>query len=282
MKNLIKISIMLFIGCCFAACDIVENVSEDPNGSPIPTPTGDTLAKRVLLEEYTGHQCGNCPPAAVTAKEILAAKNGRVSLVTIHAGFFARTNASGKYSTNFVVPEGLAYYNAFSVSVNPIGTVDRKDYSGSKPINESLWEEKVTEQLTKSARVYLKSNHTYDVNSRLLEINTRIVMLNNVDTTLRILALITEDKIVDWQTDYSKTPPDVSDYSHSHVLRGSMNSTWGDELFTTSAIAGANFSKSFSLTLNPNWNANNCSVVIFVYNDITKEVEQVEELKIIQ
>ena len=63
----------------------------------------------------------------------------------------------------------------------------------------------------------------------------------------------------------------IENYEHNHVLRSSVNSTWGESIeFTDSIIY-----KSYDLT-NPN-NINdisNCSIIAYVYDEETKEIIQ--------
>jgi hypothetical protein len=52
-----------------------------------PTFTPNTNTNRnVLLEDYTGHRCNNCPAAATIAKNIEAANPNRVFIMSVHAG----------------------------------------------------------------------------------------------------------------------------------------------------------------------------------------------------
>ena len=48
--------------------------------------TNNNTNVNVLIEDYTGHQCGNCPQAAVVANNIENANPGRVFVISEHAG----------------------------------------------------------------------------------------------------------------------------------------------------------------------------------------------------
>ena len=45
--------------------------------------------KNVVLEEYTGINCGYCPDGHRIANEIAAAHPGRVFVINVHAGSYA-------------------------------------------------------------------------------------------------------------------------------------------------------------------------------------------------
>ena len=62
-----------------------------------------------------------------------------------------------------------------------------------------------------------------------------------------------------------------------------MNGTWGDVVGTDGqAISGSALTNSYSYTIPDGWNADNCSVVAFVYNTTTNEVVQAEEKNIVE
>ncbi|MDE6786784.1 MAG: Omp28-related outer membrane protein, partial [Muribaculaceae bacterium] len=62
-------------------------------------------------------------------------------------------------------------------------------------------------------------------------------------------------------------------YEHNHVLRASLNGDWGEEL-GKSFVDGEKKEGTASMTLKEDWVAENCDVVVFVYGDDNKEVEQ--------
>jgi hypothetical protein len=62
-----------------------------------------------------------------------------------------------------------------------------------------------------------------------------------------------------------------------------MNGTWGDAVGTDGqAVAGSKKTNSYSFTLPAEWNADNCSVIAFVYNTTTTEIVQAEEKGVIE
>lgn len=58
--------------------------------------------KNVVLEEYTGINCGYCPDGHKIANQIAAANPGRVVLINIHQGGFA--NDIPDYRTSWEMP----------------------------------------------------------------------------------------------------------------------------------------------------------------------------------
>jgi hypothetical protein len=101
--------------------------------------------------------------------------------------------------------------------------------------------------------------------------------VENLDGDYKLQVVITEDSITDWQQWYNHSPEYVSDYMHRHVLRDGLNTTWGEQVVTTSVSSGTVISKNYSYTINNAWNADHCNIVAFLYNAATYEVIQVEE-----
>ena len=84
------------------------------------------------------------------------------------------------------------------------------------------------------------------------------------------------------QKDYNEDPNVIEDYTHRHMLRASLNGTWGDPLFESPAVKGQKIIKSFSTAIDMEYDPLNCSVLAFVYDATTLEVLQAEEVNIIQ
>ncbi|MDE6631654.1 MAG: Omp28-related outer membrane protein, partial [Muribaculaceae bacterium] len=80
----------------------------------------------------------------------------------------------------------------------------------------------------------------------------------------------------------TQTMPDGKmnlNYEHNHVLRASLNGDWGEEL-GSAFIEGDLKDGQASITLQEDWVAENCDVVVFVYRDDDKEVEQAASISI--
>jgi len=87
-----------------------------------------------------------------------------------------------------------------------------------------------------------------------------------------------EDHVVDWQLDNEATPPDVENYEHRHVLRTTLNGTWGVPLITGAANTGDTITLSYpDFAVDPSWQPANCALVAYAYNTASNEVMQVAE-----
>ena len=85
MKLIRFLSIVVITTCIlFPSCDIIEEpiipFTEGYNvelyGNPPVFQLATTTGKNVLVEDFTAHQCGNCPPAAEIAEELAVSNPG--------------------------------------------------------------------------------------------------------------------------------------------------------------------------------------------------------------
>ena len=120
----------------------------------------------------------------------------------------------------------------------------------------------------------------YTTSSRELKVNLTTEFLVNLDGKHNICVFIAESGIVAPQQDEITV---IEDYVHNHVLRTSMNGTWGDAVgIDGTAVAGEENENSYSMTLDGEWVAENCSVIAFVYHEDSRQIIQAEEAHVIE
>lgn len=262
-----------------AACDKIEA----PYFEEKPDDNGNTeeVVKKVYLEEYTGHLCPNCTEGAAAAHELKEIYGKKLIVVAVHSGWFARPTAP-TFSYDFRTPAGEAYYTHFGVTSNPIGMINRKEFSGSKLHTLTAWGSYVAEEMELEPEAGIMINNTYNSDNRNLKITIKTKSLMELEEDYKLVVQIVENGIVKPQkTNNSQYPGGViEDYHHEHVLRGVVNGTWGEEINIKGSI-GTEDTKTYSISLNPEWVAENCSVVAYIYNSANFEVVQAEEVKII-
>lgn len=291
--------ICLIIAGSIYSCDKIDPPYTEPTStSPIDTSANDstiTRVRKVLLEDYTGHTCGNCPKAASAAETVLQLYGDKVVVLGVHAGFFSipvppaplpAGAPSGSYFMDFRTSEGTLWDSPqnFGISTvgNPNGMVNRKSFSGNRVISYTNWASAVQTILNDSADMGTKIFTEYNSATHEVNITVRGKFYNgNLSNNLKLVVLISESNIITWQTDYDATPNHVPDYNHKHILRGSVNGAWGELFANALTPAGTTLEKNYTYTLNSSWNENNCSVVAFIYDEITLEILQADEVKIL-
>lgn len=279
MRTFLSIALAaLFI---LTACDVVE----PPYTERPPEPEDTTTVKRnVILEDYTGHTCGNCPRAAKVAHDLeVAYGDSRVIVVAVHAGGFA-VPAPPTYPDDFRTPAGDELDQSFRISLqgNPNGMVSRVQVGGKYVLSEGKWGAAVSSLLSTKPVVDLGVTRTFDTNTRELVLNADVRYIKAGKSNYRIVALITESGIIGDQIDYDKTPSHVEDYEFEHVMRTSINGTWGDQISTTDPAAESVIKKEIRYTVPSEWNARNCRVVVYVHDyNASKNILQAVALPLV-
>ncbi len=239
--------------------------------------------RNVLVEDYTGHTCGNCPRAAEILHDLEVTYGVRIVPLAVHIGFFANTenNPDGSYSTDFKTPEGAAWDAAFGCENAglPTGLLNRTQNGNAYPQPYTTWAAQVANLLDVEPDALLDMTNTYDSLTRTVTTDIDINILNDLNAGgYSISVVLSEDSVIDWQKDYDPDLPDenLEDYVHMHVMRTSFNGTWGDAVGSGGLSAGTTASTSYSLQIDTAWDAAHCNVVSFIYQDDNKEVIQAE------
>jgi len=260
------------------SCDVIEG----PFTEDIVVGECVEKCKKILLEDYTGHKCGNCPLAAEKAAELKEIYGDQVVPVAVHAGFFARTEEA-HFTTDFTTDAGDDWDTHFgnSTAGNPNGMVNRAGYPESDHIlQHSQWAQKVQQLLRAEPEAYIELEANYNASTHSVSISSETEILQSISAPLSLNIILTESGIIAYQTDYTAEPMDVPDYEHNHVMRKSLTGTWGTDLGQTDYTNGDLINKTFSANLEEAWIAGNISVVAFISNTNTYEVIQAEEIHI--
>ncbi len=276
-KTLITISILLLLlPFLFVACDKIEEPYLKEGAS------NWTFGRNVLLEEFTGHKCPNCPEASFEAHE-LQKEHSELILISVHAGTFATPNASGIFNTDFRCETGNELESYFNPSFYPSGLVNRKAFGSNMVLNFANWTQAVTEFSDLEPVADLTVVNSYDSATRTINAVVTTEFKKKYFYPVNITLYLTEDSIVKPQyNDNSQigNTPYILDYTHRNVLRGSFNGTWGSPLTTQTVTAGTIKTSNHTMVLDTVWNDRQCRIVAFITDKNTKEVLQVTEKKV--
>ncbi|MDR1683060.1 MAG: hypothetical protein LBS25_06705, partial [Candidatus Symbiothrix sp.] len=128
--------------------------------------------KNILLEEFTGIHCGNCPDGHKIANNLAAAQEGIVYTIAIHSGHYAVPNVG---EPDYRIPEGEAIDTYFGVNSSygyPSGTINRRQLpSYPYVLNRGVWTKAAKYVHAEDAPVNLWMNASFDGNSRQLTID---------------------------------------------------------------------------------------------------------------
>ncbi|MDD2549996.1 MAG: Omp28 family outer membrane lipoprotein [Bacteroidales bacterium] len=264
MKRIATITLMFAI--LISACDIIDEpyINQPINGDE----TGETVQK-VLLEEFTGHKCPNCPEGAITAEQLHQTYGNKFVVIAYHTGFFARP--TNDFPEDYRTEVGNDLESSFPIEGYPAGIINRTEFNGRLVNCNTAWPSATSEALNNVPRLQLKIDHTYTSNNVSVTINAKA--LCNIEP-LKICVFITEDGLISAQETLEGV---VENYEHKHVFRMSLNGTWGTQTFAEGAAVGQEETITVQGTIDANWNANNLNIVCFAYHSESGEIIQAEE-----
>ncbi|MCR5179708.1 MAG: Omp28 family outer membrane lipoprotein [Bacteroidaceae bacterium] len=256
-------SLAVLLSCFVLFCASCSGIAEDERLIFVKPAQS---ARAVLIEDFTGQRCINCPNAALEIEKLKEQYGAdTIIAVGIHSGplaVFSRGAVLGLRTE-----EGDAYYEHWGIQQEPMGYINRRGNISTV----DQWPTLVREAVQQPSDVALSLLSFLDEETRQLEITLQVI--NGTDIDGHVQVWITEDDITALQMmpDGTANP----DYVHQHVFRKSVNGLWGD---VYQAAAGDIDDLSFFCSLDEDWNIENLNVVAFIYTN--EGVQQVTECSI--
>jgi hypothetical protein len=278
MKKWIGLAVVIAV--LIQACDKVYPPYMETNNTPTPT---DSVVQKVIIEEFTGHLCPNCPEGSEVAHQLEHLYPGRVFIISIHAGYFANLQ-SPNYLTDYRCATGNELYNVFQPQSYPIAMINRISRNGSMLVNKDGWAPLVDSLIHTTPTIKIRSTKQFNPSTSTLQASLDFIFLQNTNKKIMWCAYITEDSLVSYQKNNNSAigpTPDIPNFPHNDVLRGSINGTWGDTLISTPVMAGDTIKKSFQYSFGAvSWNLNQTHIIVFVYDLDTKQILQAEKFSV--
>lgn len=221
-----------------------------------------TPRKNVLIEDFTGQRCNNCPRATNTIASMQQLfGEEHVVAVGIHGGPLSLPAPAG-----LATPTAAEYIARWGVESYPSGIIDR---TGGTQLY-TAWTAAALDRLQMEPAVDITVTPAYDAATRSLTIG--VATTGRQSAAGQLTVWLVENGI----TGYQLMPNGQSNlqYVHNHVFRTAVNGTWGEEV----AVAqGATDTKTYTVTLDPAWVADNMAVVAFVSNDSEGVLQVVQQ-----
>ena len=244
--------------------------------------------KHVLVEEFTGVKCSNCPTGHLVLKNFADQYPGRLSILGYQVYGNDQTKpieGTGEHRTRTdnrneeATQVGNAIFGG--VPALPVAAIDRSPVAGSLLGNRTVWAGAVADRMAKAAPVNLTITSSYDNATRQATVKVRAAYTAAVAGKQRLTLALSESGIVDAQ---ESTDTVYFEYDHEHVLRDFMTSPEGDPVLDklASKEVGRVYERTFVFLLNSAWKPENCSLVAFVHQaeGTNKEILQSAEVKL--
>lgn len=224
----------------------------------------------VLIEDFTGQACVNCPNATAAIHELQETYGEEnVIAVAIHCGPFAhlRSNMGNAFLSDLGTKLGDEYYTHWNIEAQPGVKINR----GAPIYDTNQYAAAVANELKKTSTVHFDAVE-FSNNAVLVDLSSS----DRVEGRLQVW--IVEDSInaKDPQTKYQQFMPDGSrrqDYVHNHVFRASLtNDAYGEPV--TLDAGNKSYTQVFYLQGNEAldnfehlWQKQYLSAVVFFWNE---------------
>ena len=248
----------------FAACD------EIPTSERLTYVEPPEVGRAVLIEDYTGQYCVNCPRATEEIERLIGNYgDSTVVAVAIHSGPFGKSKGE---PSPLYTEVGDMYFNTWGLSSQPVGLIDRR--FNSSPSSYTDWAGGVVYEIAFKAPVGFMTDIDYDSETRNAAIEVQTIGLDSALVTGKLQVWLVEDSIDSFQ--YMPDGSVQEHYNHMHVFRASVNDPWGDDVAVNHGQVAV---KDYAIKLDPAWVPEHCALVIFLYDG--NGVRQVTRTKLI-
>ena len=201
----------------------------------------DPQNKKILLEEFTGIHCGNCPDGHAMAKKLHTAKPEDVFIIAVHAGYYATPGAD---QADLRTDDGIELHDFFGADSYPSGMVNRIPYGNEYAISRSLWAKQARIIISDIAPVNLMVNCEYDDFYEKITVTVDGYWVEDSPSdSARLSVALLQNNIQAYQAGSGIG----DDYIHQHILRDYITDALGD-LITTNK-KGEYFTATYTYTL---------------------------------
>lgn len=299
---------VLALGISMSSCEKVENAYEPSTTIEIDTtfypgnwqdyldnnypvfPQNVNTEINVLIEDYTGHKCNNCPTAATIAHDIHENNPQRIFVASIHTDPGAQLSFQSfdpdapYYTTDHTNPDAVAYgiefQNGFNFIGNPQGTVNRKIVGGKMFDFSGTWQSRASDILnTNELKVNIQSVFNYFPSTNGGYLHVELEKLTSEETVINTVVYVIQDSLVDWQLMPDNTNNEF--YVHRDKHLGSIdNNPFGIEAFSTVSPSNSKVKFDYSYEIPAGLNPSNMHFLIYAYDTETYEILQVIKQKI--
>ena len=246
----------------------------------IESPVAAAEQKNVVIEEFTGVRCPNCPQGHVIISNIKAQNPDRIVSVSLHP--INSLGAPYSFSVHdFRSQEAQGMFDYLGqIGLEPAAGIDREKFNGENAIllDKSKWQTRVNQQLAVAPPVNIVLDKTYDSTNHELTVVAEVHYTQEVTEENKMTVLLTESGMVTAQLDGS-----IIDtfYVHKDIMRTYLTSTQGDQI-TTTREAGRVVRRVYKKVLDAAWKPENMYIVAYVHEYVdSKRVYQGKEVHVI-
>jgi hypothetical protein len=208
MKRFLSLSLIILCALLQVTCDkkitraipLVSPCDLDESNSVVKTnATSDSIKfRKVLVEDYTGHFCGNCPRAAEKADYLESRYGSKVVVLANHVtDIYALPQSDTLYRESFMNLTSTGWDGEMKISSAPglpRGAVNRTQSApGTYALAHPTWENAVIAELKKPQSAQLAVTSYYNLTSHLLKVKVKTTFLQAFTGNINIIVAFTQE-----------------------------------------------------------------------------------------
>jgi len=228
-----------------------------------------SFPRKFLIEHFTGDECGYCPGGMYGITDYIKSKNPNAIWVSHHYG----------YNTDeYTISESSKIGKLLGVSGAPNMSLNRTKQSQGLAFHPGyLPDLTIKDDTVAEASVVI--DHTFDAETRQLNITVSGQVANPEATSYLLSVLIKENRLVGTQADYqySWKTAKWKEYMHARVARDFVTREFGD----TVQVQDQAYSHTFSFTVSDKWIAENCCIVAYLTPLAKKPIINAEQVPLV-
>ena len=257
----------IYLVLALLSATLIASAQEVPSSFP----------RKYLIEHFTGDQCGYCPYGMYSIVEYTQQTSTPCIWVSHHYGY---------NQDEYTISESSKIASTCGVSGAPNMAINRTKVMGTAIafhpgyLVEDGMAETIANKCATTAEASVVINHTYNAETRELNVTVSGQVANTTTTEYLLTVLIKENGLIGKQADYywSCKTSGYKEFMHPCVVRDVLNaSPYGD----TVKVENQAYSKTLTYTIPEKWVAENCNVVAYITPLAKKPIINAEETPVV-
>jgi len=258
----------------------VFNIIGPVEVSPWDPVYAQTVIQKIYMEEFTGHRCIYCPAGARELKAIME-DDPTIIATAIHCSDLADP-VNPPFDKNYKTPMGDQLCRDLNIRALPQATINRMESSTNEwGFDRTKWRSTIESIDRNNVRAGIQLQCRVDEDKQEIEANVAVTIIKELPNPVQLCVILQQDRIISGQIDGSDY---ILDYEHNHMLRVGFNDNYGTKLTPNGIVdAQKKYSTTFKIVYGNSFPYSqvsvvieNCSVVAYLIDMVTKEVVQVE------
>ena len=213
----------------------------------------------VLVEKFSGVNCGACPEAVHQIHDLIDNQNAQIAVISYQTGYYSIPEYNNSDS------QGRHTYYASEITGYPTTIFGGEHIAVFN--NSQQYLDHYNNEMAELSPVSLTLSFTDNGNGSI-SLNSTITEESAAGSNLKLMIAITETNIdQDWLTESVL-------YDVNRKMLANYNGTSFDFISSSSVIISESF------TMDPSWDRDYLSAVVFVQNSVTKEVLQAAKISL--